>query len=346
MAKRNTQSRIRFHISRMLLSGLLIVSVLLARSNTAAFTLVSHTNDVKGSVLAYATGMSINDLLTSANASRSANGLPVLRLNSQLNSSAQAKAAHMITNNYWAHTAPDGTEPWYFFNQAGYVYTRAGENLAYGFNTGSEVNTGWMNSPTHRDNILGDYAEIGFGIANGATYQGGENTVVVAHYGKPLSAAPTPAPTTPASTTPPTTPAPSPAPVASNKPAPTPATPAPADTSTSTQTDSADTPKDSTNQEKSSETKVKTGGGVTSPNQPKNVSLLEQLQSGHAPSVAYASLGIVTLSTAGYAITHRLRIKHLIEKGKKIKLQHPMFDIMIIGSALAMILGSTVGRLL
>ena len=71
-------------------------------------------------------------LLAENNASRAANGLGAFSLNSQLNNSAQAKAQNMADNNYWAHVAPDGTQPG-IFEAAGYTYSAAGENLAYGF---------------------------------------------------------------------------------------------------------------------------------------------------------------------------------------------------------------------
>src|SRR5687767_6775924 len=77
-----------------------------------------------GKVLAYATDVSISGLLSATNQQRAANGLGSLALNSQLNSGAQAKANHMVAHNYWSHTAPDGTEPWYFFTQAGYNYQK------------------------------------------------------------------------------------------------------------------------------------------------------------------------------------------------------------------------------
>lgn len=345
MANKHSQNHVRFHVSRMLLFGLLSVAILLSRTDTSALYLVSQSSHVRGNVLAYATNMSISDLLSAANSSRAANGLSPLQLNTQLNNSAQSKAQHMLTYDYWAHTAPNGTEPWYFFNQAGYNYTRAGENLAYGFNTGYEVNTGWMNSPTHRDNILGDFTEVGFGIASGAGFQGGENTVVVAHYGKPVPPAPAPAPTPP-SPTPTVTSSTAPAPVSqtqqptsnqptnSEQPTSNPASQPSQGQEESTKTKNPDDPE-------SKDNPVETIGGSD-----KQVTVLEQLLDGHAPTVAYASLGIAALSTAGYALTHRFRIKHLIKQGRKIKLHHTAFDIMLVGTALAMILGATVGRLL
>jgi hypothetical protein len=48
------------------------------------------------------------------------------------------------------------------------------------------VVTAWMNSPTHRDNILKkEYTDVGFAIVNGVL-NGEETTLVVQMFGKPL----------------------------------------------------------------------------------------------------------------------------------------------------------------
>lgn len=146
-------------------------------------------------VLGYATNINNSALLSGTNSQRAASGLAGYASNARLNQAAQAKANHMIANDYWSHYAPDGTSPWYFIDASGYSYVRAGENLAYGFSTSSGVISGWMASPSHKANILdGGFAHVGFGIANGANFQGGENTVVVAMYGEPPVSAPAPAP--------------------------------------------------------------------------------------------------------------------------------------------------------
>src|SRR6185436_20656588 len=63
-----------------------------------------------------------------------------------------------------------------------YIY--AGENLAEGFDDNTTVMDAWMNSPTHKENILKpEFREIGIGGARG-TYQGEQNnTIVVIHFG-------------------------------------------------------------------------------------------------------------------------------------------------------------------
>ncbi len=159
-------------------------------------------------VLAYATNISPAGLLSSTNSQRTANGVSALSANGLLNSAAQAKANDMVNRNYWSHQTPDGQQPWIFITGAGYQYLSAGENLAYGFMTSSATVTGWMNSPSHRSNLLsGTFTEVGFGIANSADFVGnGPQTVVVAMYAKPQGA-PVPAPTPPAPAPAPQTPA-------------------------------------------------------------------------------------------------------------------------------------------
>jgi hypothetical protein len=149
----------------------------------------------RNGVLAYATQMSISTLLSSTNDQRASNGRQSLKINSQLSAAAQAKANDMTSRNYWSHNTPDGKEPWTFIQASGYDYQKAGENLAYGFNSSQDTVIGWMNSPSHRENLLdANYTEVGFGFANAKDYnKSGPETVVVAMYGEPLGVGATPA---------------------------------------------------------------------------------------------------------------------------------------------------------
>jgi len=108
-----------------------------------------------------------------------------LQRNSLLDQAAQQKAQHMADNEYFAHFAPDGTTPWSFFKTSGYVYAHAGENLAIHFTDSTEVVEAWMNSPTHRKNIVDTkYTEIGVGTAKG-TFDGYDTVFVVQLFGTP-----------------------------------------------------------------------------------------------------------------------------------------------------------------
>lgn len=112
------------------------------------------------------------------------NVAPLLR-NTLLDAAAQMKAEHMAAEEYFAHNSPGGITPWYWFEQAGYVYSHAGENLAVHFQDSDEVVKAWMNSPTHKANVVGSqYTEIGIGTAKGR-YKGYETVFVVQLFGTP-----------------------------------------------------------------------------------------------------------------------------------------------------------------
>lgn len=138
---------------------------------------------IKPDILGFSSQISINDVVSLTNQRRVQAGLPALVLNQVLSNAAYTKARDMIDRDYWAHTAPDGQEPWSFFSKFGYKYRYAGENLARDFSSASAIVDAWMNSPTHRDNILNPkYKEIGIGITEG-DLAGLDTTIVVQFFG-------------------------------------------------------------------------------------------------------------------------------------------------------------------
>ena len=88
------------------------------------------------------------------NSERSAKGLQELIESDLLNAVAEKKLNSMLEDDYFAHTSPDGTGPWEWFFHSGYDFAYAGENLATKFKTTKEQHEAWMNSPTHKKNIL------------------------------------------------------------------------------------------------------------------------------------------------------------------------------------------------
>ncbi|MCX6705074.1 MAG: CAP domain-containing protein [Candidatus Woesebacteria bacterium] len=153
-----------------------------------AFQLVlGLAHNVFPRVLGYAANISPAEVIRLTNAQRAANGLGALSENSTLDSAALAKGNDMLAKGYWAHFAPDGTSPWSFFLNFGYKYKYAGENLARDFPDASSAVNAWMNSPSHKENILNpNYREIGIGVVEG-NLAGVETTVVVQFFGAPLS---------------------------------------------------------------------------------------------------------------------------------------------------------------
>ncbi len=112
-------------------------------------------------------------------------GENVLSSNDKLILAAQMKANDMAEKGYFSHVSPDGKDPWYWVNLSGYQYLNAGENLAVNFIDSNDVHNAWMNSPTHRQNILrGDFAEMGIATAEGL-YKGRKAIFVAQFFGEP-----------------------------------------------------------------------------------------------------------------------------------------------------------------
>ena len=103
--------------------------------------------------------------LQELNSDRVANGLQVLQCDSRLVMVAREHSHDMVSRQFFAHTNPDGEQPWDRLNRNGVTeWRRVGENIAYGFSNAAEVQEGWMNSPGHRENILEDFTHAGVGI--------------------------------------------------------------------------------------------------------------------------------------------------------------------------------------
>lgn len=96
------------------------------------------------------------------NADRAANGLPALTWNSQLGALAQGWSEHMAATGNFAHSDINSTIRSPAFN----AFTSLGENILVGpcKMNASEMEQAWMNSPSHRANILGRYNLIGIGM--------------------------------------------------------------------------------------------------------------------------------------------------------------------------------------
>jgi hypothetical protein len=102
-----------------------------------------------------------------------------------LKKTAELKLQDMLQKDYWDHTGPNGETAWDFMEQSGYRYLLAGENLARGYTNSQEVVEAWMNSPSHRSNILnGRFKEIGVAVGAGKI-KGQMTTVVVQLFGEP-----------------------------------------------------------------------------------------------------------------------------------------------------------------
>ncbi len=172
------------HFLRSKNTRLIVVAILMLEFGVFVFPYIPTLNLSSNNYLA-AVLPSVLDNLTNQN--RQAQDLNVLTVSPALNKVAELKAEDMAQNGYFAHTSPDGKTPWYWFNLVGYKYEYAGENLAVDFTDSQDVAVAWINSSTHRANILkSTYTEVGTGVATG-TYNGNSTVFVVQVFGKPAT---------------------------------------------------------------------------------------------------------------------------------------------------------------
>ncbi|MDD5760612.1 MAG: CAP domain-containing protein [Candidatus Pacebacteria bacterium] len=124
--------------------------------------------------------VSAQEIFQLTNEARQQFGLPPVKENPVLNQAAQYKAEDMLKNSYFSHYSPTGISPWYWIEKAGYDYYYAGENLAMNFLDSEEVVRGWLNSPTHKDNIINpNYQEMGIAVVSGDFNNEGINKILV-----------------------------------------------------------------------------------------------------------------------------------------------------------------------
>jgi uncharacterized protein YkwD len=165
-------------------------------------------------------------LIALTNQSRANAGRRALRVDSALTSIARYRSKDMITRDYFSHSIPpSGKKVFAVMSERGYCYHLAGENI--GWNTypddvaTAQIHQMFMNSPSHRDNIMGRaWDVIGVGAYKGAD---GKKMWTVLFADKCGTAPkPTPKPTPRPTPRPTARPTPKPAPRATPKPTSTP----------------------------------------------------------------------------------------------------------------------------
>ena len=104
------------------------------------------------------------------NAQRTGAGLSALKIDSELQNVARAKAKDMVDKNYFSHTSPTYGSPFDMMKSFGITYKTAGENIA-GNSSNQGAVTAWMNSEGHRANILnGSYNYTGLAVVSSPKY--------------------------------------------------------------------------------------------------------------------------------------------------------------------------------
>jgi len=154
--------------------GLIIILIGIFLSITPVFSSAPNILDTK---------INSTDLITLTNEIRAIKNLNPLTVNDRLTLAAANKAKHLIKHNYFSHNSPAGKQFSEWIIESGYEFKIVGENLAIGFDNNKDVMKAWMDSPTHRQNILNEkYKEIGLVVMQG-NINGQMQTIVVQIFG-------------------------------------------------------------------------------------------------------------------------------------------------------------------
>lgn len=146
-----------------------------AQAQTAASAAPAVVMEQSGAAQTLATAQALDglaaELLKQINQKRTANGLSALSYSADLQASADIRAKESVQN--FSHLRPDGRG---CETAVTVDYTVTGENLIQvtsEFATADIMMDTWMNSPTHRNNILlASFTKMAVGIyvSNGTTY--------------------------------------------------------------------------------------------------------------------------------------------------------------------------------
>ncbi len=106
------------------------------------------------------------EALRRVNEARRSHGCPPVAVNGRLIEAARRHAADMASRGYFAHRSPNGENAGDRVADSGYDWETYGENIARGQNSAAEVVDAWLDSPSHRKNILTcAHSEVGVGLA-------------------------------------------------------------------------------------------------------------------------------------------------------------------------------------
>lgn len=128
--------------------------------------------------------VNLTDLYNLTNKDRTDRGILPLALNSDLTASASDKCSDMANRGYYAHSDPDGNLWTTILQRHVPNYALAAENIDATFQveTAPKINAVFMNSESHRNDILNpDYTDVGFAVCGG-TYEGNQTVFVVEHF--------------------------------------------------------------------------------------------------------------------------------------------------------------------
>jgi len=101
-------------------------------------------------------------MLALVNAARSKAGKGPLCLNGNLDNAASKQSQYQQKTGTMSHDGQGGSSPGDRVKEAGVNWQSVAENVAVGYQSEQALMEGWMQSPGHKANILGDYTMFGF----------------------------------------------------------------------------------------------------------------------------------------------------------------------------------------
>ena len=146
----------------------IVFAALAAAALTGAAGAVHLDRPVQGSSSVSAgiqSSSAASEVVRLTNSARGQNGYAALVEDGALSEAAAVRAREIARS--FSHTRPSGASFSSALSESGVRYLRAGENIASGQKSASEVVNAWMNSPGHRANILNSgYSRIGSASVN------------------------------------------------------------------------------------------------------------------------------------------------------------------------------------
>ena len=105
------------------------------------------------------------------NKERAKEGLAPLTMDWELARVAKYKSQDMHDKKYFSHTSPTYGSPFDMMKKFDISYKSAGENIAQGQKSATQVMDAWMNSSGHRANIMNaQFTHIGVGYVKDGNY--------------------------------------------------------------------------------------------------------------------------------------------------------------------------------
>lgn len=135
---------------------------------------------------AYFAYITENEIIKLTNLERDKSGAGELKRNILLEQAAQKKGEAILKNQVFKHNF-DNRQFSDWVKEENYEYAYVGENLAIDFATNIGVIKAWLNSPSHKKNLLNkNFTEIGVAIVEGK-FRGENTTLVIQIFGSPLN---------------------------------------------------------------------------------------------------------------------------------------------------------------